>query len=180
MVILLIACAEKKRAKIELRWNNQRAIGISIPKNLLTGNFDSLEKIVSIRLVKEGESIAMLGNYKLDREEIIFEPIIPFTPGLHYEILVNDRIVKEIIIPEADPAEAPVLVAIYPTQDTVPENLLKIYLQFSKPMREGDAVRNITLLKNDRDTLQVLFWIYNQSYGIVTEQCLLFGWIPAG
>ena len=47
--------------------------------------------------------------------------------------------------------------AIYPTQDTVPENLLKIYLQFSKPMREGQALRHIELLKNNRDTLPGVF-----------------------
>jgi hypothetical protein len=157
ILILLFACAEKKQTEIALRWSNQRVVGVSIPKNLHTGNFDSLEKIVSVRLLKKGESIAMMGNYKLERGAMIFEPLIPFTSGLHYVVLVDDRIVKEIVIPMADPGEPPVLLTIYPTQDTVPENLLKLYLHFSKPMREGESARYLTLLKNDSDTLPGVF-----------------------
>jgi hypothetical protein len=35
---------------------------------------------------------------------------------------------------------------VYPTADTLPENLLKFYIHFSRPMRDGDAARHVALL----------------------------------
>jgi len=157
LLLLLFDCERKKPDEIKLRWSDQRATGISVSKNLLAGNDDSLARRVTVRLVKEGTPLAMLGNYKVDANEIIFEPLVPFTRGLRYEVLVDNHILKEITIPLMDSGEAPVLVVIYPTQDTVPENLLKIYLQFSKPMREGESVHYLTLLRNDRDTVPEVF-----------------------
>ncbi len=155
-LLLLLAC-EKKKHEIKLLWDNQQATGISIPKSLLTGNNDSIERRILIRLVKEGKPLAIFGNYKVDNDEVIFDPLIPFTRGIRYEIAADGRIVKEITIPFADSEQAPVLLAIYPTQDTVPENLLKIYLHFSKPMREGKSLEYLALLKNDQDTLRKVF-----------------------
>ena len=40
--------------------------------------------------------------------------------------------------------------AIYPKQDTLPENILKFYIQFSEPMREGDFLKHIKL-QNSKD-----------------------------
>lgn len=99
----------------------------------------------------------MLGNYTFDDDHVIFEPLIPFTRGLRYEILVNGVIAGKVDIPEADATDSPLLLNIYPTQDTVPENLLKIYLHFSKPMREGVSAQHITVIKNNTDTLQGTF-----------------------
>jgi hypothetical protein len=153
----LLSGCRKAPSEITLLWDNQRATGILIPKRLTDGISDSLEHRLLIRLVKAGEPIAMLGNYKIGHDDIIFEPLVPFTRGLHYEVLVNHHVVGEIRIPEPDPGDGPALLAIYPTQDTVPENLLKMYLQFSKPMREGQSLHYIALLKNNRDTVPDVF-----------------------
>ena len=39
----------------------------------------------------------------------------------------------------------------------MPENLLKIYLRFSHPMREGQSDKYISLIKNGKDTLPDVF-----------------------
>lgn len=46
---------------------------------------------------------------------------------------------------------------IFPTTDTLPENLLKIYLQFSYPMREGESQKYISLLDEKNDTVPGVF-----------------------
>lgn len=156
-LLLLYGCGKKKSNEIKILWTNQQATGISISKTLLERNEDTPEKRITVRLANEVSPTAMLGNCRVADSEIIFEPLIPFTPGLHYEVLIDNILVKEITIALLDSVVAPVLVAIYPKQDTLPENLLKIYLQFSKPMREGESSSYISLLRNDRDTLSDVF-----------------------
>lgn len=51
----------------------------------------------------------------------------------------------------------PYVQAVYPTADTVPENMLKMYLRFSAPMREGEALQHITLLDDKNDTIPDVF-----------------------
>jgi len=155
-LFLLSACAKKTEA-IQLIWNKEQVTGISIPKDSIGNIFDSLDRQLTVRLIKDSDPVAMLGNYKIDHDEIIFEPLVPFTRGLRYQVLINHHVVKELLIPPIDRKEAPLLLAIYPTEDTVPENLLKMYLQFSKPMREGKSTSYLTLLKNNRDTVRGVF-----------------------
>ena len=38
-----------------------------------------------------------------------------------------------------DKLDVPYVEAIYPKNDSIPENVLKFYIQFSQPMREGAA-----------------------------------------
>jgi hypothetical protein len=51
----------------------------------------------------------------------------------------------------------PVVLNIYPSADSVPENLLKVYVEFSKPMRVGRSLEHITLLREGRDTIRAVF-----------------------
>jgi hypothetical protein len=50
-----------------------------------------------------------------------------------------------------------VLTAVYPSSDTVPANLLKIYLEFSAPMREGEVYQRLTLLDQNNDLVKEPF-----------------------
>lgn len=49
------------------------------------------------------------------------------------------------------------VVAIYPSAPRVPENLLKIYLEFSAPMRDGEAAARVRLLDARGRTLEGAF-----------------------
>ena len=42
--------------------------------------------------------------------------------------------------------QAPLITGIYPSNDTLPENLLRFYIQFSKPMKTINNLKNIKLL----------------------------------
>jgi hypothetical protein len=127
---------------------------------------------LKVQLVKPGLRAAVLGDYKINDEEVIFEPLVPFTLGLSYEILIDDSVVAEVAIP-LDHTDAPELLSIYPTQDTVPENLLKMYFEFSEPMVEGNSLSHIVLIKNDKDTLEGTFLdlqpeLWNQEGTVLT------------
>src|SRR5688572_22539875 len=111
---------------------------------------------LKVQLVKPGERLPVLGDFRKERDEVIFEPIIPFTKGLRYEVLLDDSLLSEILIPIGN-FKPPALLSIYPSQDTLPENLLKMYFEFSEPMVEGSSLQHLTLIRNDRDTMRATF-----------------------
>ena len=49
------------------------------------------------------------------------------------------------------------MIHIYPSVDTVPENLLKIHLEFSEPMSEWHSSNYVSLLDEKGDTLSHIF-----------------------
>ena len=89
---------------------------------------------------------------------VIFKPMIAFTRGLKYKVYVRNELIDEIA--DTDlliQSTAPEVVAVYPALDTLPENLLKFYIRFSKPMQEGDELQHIHLIKDGRDTMSSVF-----------------------
>jgi hypothetical protein len=158
-LVFFSACTFKEdksndKPTISLLWEGQKAVGISIPKNL-TNTVES--KTISVRLAGAGEQPIILGNYDIQEGNVLFRPLIPFTPGLSYHIFVDTVFMGVVTIPQPDNREKPVLLSIYPTSDTLPENLLKMYLQFSKPMRAGNSLQHITLVNAHNDTLPAPF-----------------------
>ncbi|GAB4038915.1 hypothetical protein GCM10028774_38640 [Spirosoma jeollabukense] len=131
-------------------------MGISIP-NQFTKSIpaDSLEQRLAVRLADQ--NTAILGNYKRIDDSIIFEPLIPFTRGLRYVLWLKNKRLSEITIPGLSSGDKPALLAIYPSGDSLPDNLLKIYLHFSRPMREGQSQKYVSLVKNKTDTLPGVF-----------------------
>jgi hypothetical protein len=92
------------------------------------------------------------------------------THGLSYDVRVAGESVATIEIPLLEGNGAPKLIEIYPTQDTLPQNLLKFYVHFSDPMQEGHALENTVLLRDGRDTVFSVFldlnpelWNYDRT-----------------
>jgi hypothetical protein len=156
-VCLLISCRPKNEV-LRVEWRDERAMSVSIPKGLI-GDVpdDSIPALVEVRLLKTDSSAAIFGNYENGDREIRFSPLIPFTHGLHYGVWVRGTRVGSFEIPAVNATDRPELTAIYPTGDTLPENLLKIHLYFSRPMREGQSGKYVTLLKNGKDTVSGAF-----------------------
>lgn len=144
----------QKPEPVSIQWINGKATGLVIHRTLLQDAVRP-ETDLKIQLVKPGERTDMLGQFRMEHDYIIFEPVVPFTNGLRYELLLNDVILSEIEIP-ASKSDAPELIAVYPTQDTVPENLLKMYFHFSQPMAEGHSLTHVTVI-NRKDTLSRTF-----------------------
>jgi hypothetical protein len=151
--LLALSACQKQEATIELRWKDQRATGISIPKQLISAANDPSIKVV----LANGNKRAILGKFSAENSGLLFEPLIPLTPGLSYHILENNQLIGQVIVPLNPNEKAPELVAIYPLLDTLPENLLKLYVHFSKPMRSGESLQFIHLLDKKQDTLRNVF-----------------------
>jgi len=90
--------------------------------------------------LKGNSTTPVLGNFTKEGEKAIFKPVIPFSSGMSYELKRDHTTLIEFTINESEKnSEKPKVLDIYPSRDTVPENLLKIYLVFSRPMQEVHA-----------------------------------------
>ena len=156
VINLLVACQRAEKHDLTVQWQDKRATGLFVPESLLqTLPDDSLRQLLTIRLINQETAIA--GSYQPSDSGVIFEPLIPFTRGLRYTIWLRNKPLGEISIPIVGAESKPVLLAIYPTQDSLPNNLLKIYLHFSQPMRESQSKQYVHLVKNGTDTLSEVF-----------------------
>jgi hypothetical protein len=114
---------------------------------------------VSVAAKPGSESVPMLGDYRVEKQVLVFVPRFPLRAGLTYRAVFDPSALPETVaestkpvakrfsIPEL-PAAAPTVVThIYPSRDTLPENQLKFYLHFSAPMSRGEAYEHIRLIE---------------------------------
>lgn len=156
---LFAACAKKEKTNSEafsVSWKEGKPTILNIYHEYIPDdNIDSLEQWLQVRL--RGSSTAILGRYSVEEKDLKFLPLIPFTRRLTYDVYWKNKLLGSVkIIPPEDEV-LPRVVDIYPTNDTVPQNLLKIYIKFSKPMQEGKSADYISVIKNDKDTLPEVF-----------------------
>jgi hypothetical protein len=101
----------------------------------------------------------LLGSYHSDGVGIRFQPRFPLEPGLVYrarfdpgkllnasaDVLKLPVVSASFSLPKAPVVPTTRVAAVYPSGDTLPENLLKFYLHFSAPMSRGMAYEHIHL-----------------------------------
>jgi hypothetical protein len=154
---VLLTCAScsrvAKSTEVKIIFENEKAVALT----LLGPAVDESSKDLHVRLIQPGNNIAVLGSFAHSSNEIRFEPLVPLTNGLRYEIIRGDSVLARIEIPMGNTGSSPSLLTIYPTADKLPENLLKVYLKFSEPMVEGNSLRHIFLLKDGKDTMKGTF-----------------------
>lgn len=168
--IVYVGCT-RQSGDVTIIWEDDRATGISLPREYF-GEFsdDSIRNKLSFRLDPGNTEPSILGDFFFSNRAVVFKPLIPFTRGLTYAADIDGREGVRFTIPEVDQKDRPALEAIYPTQDTLPNNLLKVYFKFSRPMREGKSLQYIALLRNGSDTVPDVFldlqpelWNYDRT-----------------
>lgn len=155
--LLFAGCRQKEDKQLSLFWEEGKAAGIVIPQSLLeSSGMEVIKNNLQVRLQKT--DVAIFGDFQLvTNNNVLFRPLVPLFSGRQYDVFFNQKFIGSIMVPVPDARDAPELVAIYPSADTLPENLLKIYLQFSSPMREGEALQHLHLLNDKGDTIPATF-----------------------
>jgi len=121
----------------------------------------SMVKLDDLSIVlKKHSDRPILGDWIINGTLYTFIPFLPFTEGESYKIKENNEVLYNFIIKPAPNIKPTKLVSIYPTQDSVPENLLKMYFVFSKPMQE---------IKNSLDYITVHDNTTNQDVSVFLE-----------
>jgi hypothetical protein len=104
---------------------------------------------------------AMLGTYTVRDGVLRFTPRFPFDPGQRYDVRFDpsrvpspnaaapsgSRIIRtSIALPAPEGLATTRLVAVFPSADELPENLLRMYITFSAPMSLVGASGHVQLL----------------------------------
>jgi hypothetical protein len=95
------------------------------------------------------------GRYSVTDRGVRFTPAFPFQPGRRYDVRVDlgrfrrdepHTLATTVALPGgATPAAAARVVGVSPAGETVPENLLRIYVWFSAPMSREAGMPHVTL-----------------------------------
>jgi hypothetical protein len=150
-----ISCRDESASEFRFDWSDDQVTALMIPGQLVDDETaESLRANLHVSLAAPG-SPPIIGDFSRHNEYIVFAPAIPFTKGLKYSVVYKGRILKEIQVPAS--RGIPSVTAIYPNADSLPENLLKIYIGFSEKMEEGVSAQNIFLIKGEADTLRNVF-----------------------
>jgi hypothetical protein len=120
------------------------------------------QQAVALRVATAPSALPVAGSYRVDGRSIVFAPAFPLVAGMSYDLVVelnrlragrrlplapaNDRRAQRIPIPSAPLVARAVVTGVRPSAPVLPANLLRLYLQFSRPMREGDAAGHLVLL----------------------------------
>jgi hypothetical protein len=110
-----------------------------------------------LRVAVEKDAPAVLGQYAAADGSIRFTPLFPFDEGRQYQVRfdaarvpgapANAGVVEATVgLPASTAVPSTVVARVYPSGDLVPENLLRMYVEFSAPMGRKSGVDYITLL----------------------------------
>ena len=95
----------------------------------------------------------MAGRYEVGADALTFVPRYPLRPGLCYVMAVHTGEGAEqhltFRLPAARAEPTARVLAIYPSGDRLVRNQLKLYVQFSAGMSEGQAARHVRLVRAD-------------------------------
>jgi hypothetical protein len=106
---------------------------------------------------------ALLGSYEVDREAGVlrFRTRFPLEPGVHYRAVFRrpGTVASLSYTRPKPPAGKPTtrVVRVSPARGTLPENLLKFYIEFSAPMSRGEAYEHVRLLDASGKPLDLPF-----------------------
>jgi len=161
VVLLLGGCATKERDF--LRLDASHAGVTATVKGFDDRNLNSFidlsendrQRLLQVRVADApGEFPAVLGKISARDGELLFTPRYPFQPGLKYRAtfdpailgMSRPQLITDFTIPAPSTPPVARVLAIYPSSNQLPENLLKFYIHFSAPMSRGEAYERISLL----------------------------------
>jgi hypothetical protein len=174
MVFLIALVSNQVQSQVQIETSRYRVIS-HFQDNALEQSLNSGTTPAAILKVFVGDDVdsiierglSIMGNYKVVPGQIVFEPVIPFSVDLQYFTTFGDSVIHRFSFDDSNATNTR-LTGIYPAADTLPENLLKIYLEFSGPMREGEVYDKVYLNGPDglpvRDPfvrLEPELWDYN-------------------
>lgn len=109
-----------------------------------------------LRVAIDAQSPPVVGTYAIDDEQISFRPAFPFEPGRQYEIRFDPAgaigeeatppLTATVALPKREIAPSTIVRAIYPSGDVLPENQLRMYIEFSAPMGQRSGIDYLALV----------------------------------
>lgn len=96
---------------------------------------------------------SILGRRIRSGDTLFFEPLVPFVLGSSYTAVFAGSATYHFQVPLPEDYERAEVLEIFPSADSLPANLLKFHLLFSRPMQLGNLYDHIALLTAAGDTI---------------------------
>jgi hypothetical protein len=170
--LLMCVMSADPAAQIEVRVLGAEGTKVEFVGKFAGGELDKLpkgdldrdvaERWLRVTLVDETtgeEGPAILGTYqKLEEGSLHLVPRFSLSPGGLYRATITASGSKtqtsDYRVPASPKVAAAQITEIYPSANRLPANLLKFYIHFSRPMREGQAVfENVELLDENNQSI---------------------------
>ena len=124
--------------------------------------------LLSVRVAgADANQPAVTGAYMVGPDAVTFTPRFAFDAGRSYDVAFDpsklpaprrDAVVRaSLSLPKVERVPTTVVTRILPTSETVPENLLRIYIEFSAPMNRGSGLPFVKLLDDKGQTVKAPF-----------------------
>jgi hypothetical protein len=117
----------------------------------------------SVRVSLAGDTTRIAGRFAETQRGLMFKPAFPFDSGRDYEVISGATRTPFRFAAEAR-APSTRITAIYPSSDTLPENLLRLYVEFSSPMSRGSGLPYVKLLDDQRREVKQAFLPLDASF----------------
>jgi hypothetical protein len=109
-----------------------------------------------LRVSVAQDAPAMLGTYQTSESALTFTPAFPFDAGRTYIVRLDPArlpggmptaaaIVTDVGLPPSTAVPSTSVARLYPSSDVVPENLLRMYIEFSAPMGRRNGLDHLQL-----------------------------------
>ncbi len=170
---LLVGCGRDTVTIEHVDYGNEKPIGVTFSTNM------DVEKI---RLfVGEESQTSVIGVIVGAKGKHQFAPVVPFTEGQTYTLRKNNtEVLASFTIPKKEKKDTALLLAIHPKVDTVPENLLKMYLEFAQPMQEVHNALDFITVINETDSMEIEPFLRLESELWNKERTVLTLWLDPG
>lgn len=167
VLLLLLACLDSEKAIVPtIAYENYKAVQISFESEGSLNEF-------SVHLLNQ-KDIPILGNFSEKGSHVLFTPVVPLSNGQEYVIAQKGKQITSFRVDVNFADGAPELLVIHPKSDTVPQNILKMYFEFSKPMQHvGNPLDFITVF-DKMDNTEILPFLdleaelWNDNHTILT------------
>ncbi|MBL8826419.1 MAG: hypothetical protein JNM18_05500 [Planctomycetaceae bacterium] len=128
-------------------------------------------RLLSLHVVDERGELGepMWGRYQRRGERVVFTPRFPLDPAVNYRLrYLNDHGKPQIVAVPVGTGEKFAgdfrVTEIYPSADTVPANLLKFYIHFSAPVREGREIFEQITIVDDQGVTIPAPWLLTELW----------------
>jgi hypothetical protein len=159
---LFTAILYAEAPEIRLENGNFIVTGLSVEATPVAGR----ESVFAV-FAGAGDVPPMLGAYSVEAGALVFHPRYPISPGVAYRAVLHAGsapVIEKTFRAPAEIQHAPTRIThIYPSADILPENTLKLYIEFDSPMSRGYAWQHIRLLNSEGVALDLPFLEVDQE-----------------
>ena len=117
--------------------------------------------------VRGANETPVLGTYDVNDSALTFVPQYPFDAGRSYGVSVKPHAISDgrtdstlqyaVALPAGDQDPKTMVLRILPSSDVVPENLLRLYVEFSAPMSRTAGLEHMKLLDDKGEEVKAAF-----------------------